>query len=114
MKSQSNYICISYAKAKGEKSLLLGPLETRIKRVENVCTGCSLNIVFFTKTFEYSGLWSFSVLVSVCVHTLGRQNTSAVAKLKEFRIITKFSVKNTIFNEHPVHPTETGTIYRRG
>ena len=35
-------------------------------------TGCSLNIVFFPKILEYSGLWSFSVSplgVSVCTHT---------------------------------------------
>ena len=35
-------------------------------------TGCSLNIVFFPKILEYSGLWPFSVFpygVSVCTHT---------------------------------------------
>ena len=41
-------------------------------------------------------------LVSVCVHTAGRQNTSAAAELAEFRKITKFKGKNTTFNEHPV------------
>ena len=32
----------------------------------------------------------------------GRPNTSAAAVLAEFRKITTFSGKNTIFNEHPV------------
>ena len=41
-------------------------------------------------------------LVSVCVHTPGRYNTSAGAELAELRKITKFQGKNTIFNEHPV------------
>jgi len=32
----------------------------------------------------------------------GRSNTSAAAELAEFRKITTFKKKNTIFNEHPV------------
>ena len=45
-------------------------------------TVCSINIVFFC-------LSRFSS-VSVCVHTPGRQNTSAAAELTEFRKITTF------------------------
>ena len=63
-------------------------------------TGCSLNIVFFSKILKYipdSGL-SRLPLVSVCVDT-GRSNMSAAAELAEFRNILR---KNTILNEHPV------------
>ena len=34
----------------------------------------------------------------------GRSNTSAAAELTEFRKITTFEGKNTIFHEHPVLP----------
>ena len=59
-------------------------------------TGCSLNIVFFSKILKYIpdfGLSRFP-LGSVCVHN-GRSNTSAAAELAEFR-------KITTFNEHPI------------
>ena len=39
--------------------------------------------------------------MSVCVHN-GRSNTSAAGELAEFRKITTFSRKNTIFIGHPV------------
>ena len=43
-------------------------------------TGCSLNIVFFPKIFEYSGLWSFSVLpwCRQCVYTHQAGRTPAL------------------------------------
>ena len=49
------------------------------------CTGCSLNIVFFPKIFEYSGLSGlslFSLGVSVCTHTwqVEHQHCSRVHK----------------------------------
>ena len=40
---------------------------------------------------------------SVCVHTTGRWKTSAEAELAEFRKITKFLGKNTLFHEHHVY-----------
>ena len=54
-------------------------------------TGCSLNIVFLEdfKIFRTLAFLCFPS-VSVCVHTLGRKNTSAAAELAEFRRITKF------------------------
>ena len=74
-------------------------------------TGCSLNIVFFQTFWNiFRTLVSLCLpWVSVCVHWTsrldrhdGRSNTSAAAELAEFRKITTFSEKNTIFNEHPV------------
>ena len=50
-------------------------------------TGCSLNIVFFSELFKI--FWTLPS-VSVCVHTPGRQNTSAAAEPAELRKITKF------------------------
>ena len=57
-----------------------------------LCTGCSLNIVFFFDHFIIIRTPAFLSFpsVSVCVHTPGRQNTSAKAELTEFRKITKF------------------------
>ena len=39
--------------------------------LKRACTGCSLNIVFFSKILKYSGLCFslFSLAVSVCTHT---------------------------------------------
>ena len=43
------------------------------------CTGCSLNIVFFLKILEYSGLWSFSVFPWYqCVYTHQAGRTPAL------------------------------------
>ena len=50
---------------------------------KSILTGCSLNIVFLPKILEYSVLCF--PLVPVCVHTPGRQNTSAAAEPAEFR-----------------------------
>ena len=55
---------------------------------------------------DFRTFWTLVVLcfplVSVCVHTPGRQNSSAAAELEESRKITKSKGKNTIFYEHPV------------
>ena len=67
---------------------------------ENLCTGCSLNIVFF---FEYFKIFRtlFSPGVSVCKHTrqVEHQRCSRTGRVQKN---PKFSGKNTIFNEHPV------------
>ena len=48
----------------------------------NLCTVCSLNIVFFEDFKIYAGLWPRGFpSVSACVHN-GRSNTSAVAELE--------------------------------
>ena len=55
---------------------------------EELHTGCSLNIVFFSELFEIFRIL-FSLGVSVWTHT--RQvETSAAAELAEFRKITTF------------------------
>ena len=67
-------------------------------------TGCSLNIVFFPKILEYSGLWPFSVFPwcqFLYTHQAGRtpalkQNWPSSEKSQNFK------EKNAIFNEHPV------------
>ena len=50
------------------------PLCLFSRHTTQASTGCSLNIVFFSKILTYSGLFPFSVFpsVSVCVHTPGR------------------------------------------
>ena len=85
----------------GSQILTLRGYSLRLQNFE-ICyiTGCSLNIVFFTNFLNYSELCLPSV--SVCVHTPARQKTSTAAELAEFRKITTFEEKNTIFNEHPV------------
>ena len=62
------------------------------------CTGCSLNIVFFLKILEYSGLWSFSVFpLCQCVYThqVGRtpalqQNWQSSEKSQHFKEKTQY------------------------
>ena len=70
----------------------------KLQRVTLKCTGCSLNIVFFSEFLKI--FWTLAFLcfpsVSVCVHTPGRQNTRVQKNHKILR-------KNTIFNEHHVH-----------
>ena len=60
-------------------------------------TGCSLNIVFFTKILDYSGLLPFSVFS----HTrqVEHQRCSRTGRVQKNHKILR---KNTIFNEHPV------------
>ena len=55
-------------------------------------TGCSLNIVFLSKDFRIFRTLAFLCfpLLSVCVHTPGRWNTSDAAELTEFRKNTNF------------------------
>ena len=54
----------------------------------------------------YSGLWPLSASPRCqCVYTMAGQPNSTAAELAEFRKITTFFRKNTIFNEHPVFPT---------
>ena len=64
-------------------------------------TGCSLNIVFFSKILKHSGLWPFSVFPQChCVsHTrqVEHQGCSITGRVQK-----KIKGKNTIFNEHPV------------
>ena len=56
-------------------------------------TGCSLDIVFFPKILEYSGLLSISVLPWF---QAGRTPAELSEKSQNFK------EKNTIFDEHPV------------
>ena len=68
-----------------------------------VCTGCSLNIVFFTKSFVIflNSASSAAALVfhlpGVCTHT------DTEGKQRKAGIFLKVG-KNTIFNEDPVEP----------
>ena len=55
----------------------------------------------FSKILKYI-LDSYFPLLSVSVRN-DRLNTSAAAELVEYRKITTFLTKNTIFNEHPVY-----------
>ena len=66
-------------------------------------TGCSLNIIFFLKILEYSGLWSFSVVPRcqcVYTHQAGRtpalhQNWQSSEKSQNFEIKTQY-LMNTL------------------
>ena len=56
---------------------------SRVRKIrleeKNSNTGCSLNIVFFLKILEYSGLWSFSVFPRCqCVYTSQADRTLAL------------------------------------
>ena len=64
-------------------------------------TGCSLNIVFFPKILNYSGLSLFPPGVRVYTHTrqVKHQLCSGTG-----RVQTNHKEKNTTVNEHPVTP----------
>ena len=66
-------------------------------------TGCSLNIVFFSKFFKCSGLCLslFSLCISTCTQTrqVEHQRCSRTGRVQKNHKILR---KNTIFNEHPI------------
>ena len=66
-------------------------------------TGCSSNIVFFSKDFRIFRTLVFLCFpsVSVCVHT-HRSNPSACSRTGRVQKNHNILRKNTIFNEHPV------------
>ena len=64
--------------------------------------GCSLNIVFFCDFSElYQFCCSAGALPSWCVYTHWHQGKTEIDQSPEY---SKIFRKNTIFNEHPVHP----------
>ena len=67
----------------------------------NLHTGCSLNIVFFSKILKYSGFCFslFSLVVSVCTRQVEHQRCSNTGRVQKNSKILR---KNTIINEHPV------------
>ena len=68
-----------------------------------ICTGCSLNIVFYSRILNIpdSCLSLFSLGVSVCIHSrqVEHQRCSRNGRVQNNHKILR---KNTIFNEHPV------------
>ena len=76
-------------------------------RVLDVGTGCSLNIVFFSKILKYipnSGLSRFPLGVSVWTQwQVKHQRCSRTCRVKNHNI----SKKNTILTEHPVQKSRT-------
>ena len=69
-------------------------------------TECSLNIVFFSNIFKYSGLWPFSVFPRcqcVYTHQAGRTPALLQQNWQSSEKSQNFKEKNTIFNEHPVY-----------
>ena len=73
-------------------------------RRSRLCTGCSLNIMFFSKILKYSGVLPFSVFPRcqyMCTHTrhVEHQRCSRTRRFQKNRKILR---KNTIFNEQPV------------
>ena len=67
-------------------------------------TGCSLNIVFFSKILKYipdSGLYRVPLGVSVCTQwQVKHQRCCRTCRVEKNNNILR---KNTIFNEHPVY-----------
>ena len=73
-----------------------------------LCTGCSLNIVFFFEDFEIFRTL-FSLGVSVCTHTrqVEHQRSSRTGRVQKNSDILR---KNTIINEHPVAMDRVMTV----
>ena len=73
-----------------------------------VATGCSLNIVFFSRILKYSGLLPFSVFPwCQCVYTQQTGRTPALQHNRQSSVKSQnFKGKKTILNEHPVGQTK--------
>ena len=73
-----------------------------------LCTGCSLNIMYFPKIF----LWSFSVFPQCqCVYThQAGKTTRRYSRTGRVQKNHNILMKNTIFNEHPVSPNSHHVI----
>ena len=80
-----------------ESSSLKMPQCTR-DHIFHTCTGCSLNIVFFSEFWKI--FWTlFSLGGSVCTHTRQVEHQRCG---RTGRVQKNHKGKNTIFNEHPV------------
>ena len=79
-------------------------------------TGCSLNIVGFFANFKiYSGLWPLSVFPPAWTTKWQVEHQSASAKMAEFRKITTFLGKNTLYkNSRVMRRHENGATKRVG
>ena len=81
-------ISISYLAARRHKTLALSIVHVLM---EAEYTGCSLNIVFFSKILKYSELLPFSVFPRrQCMYT--HQAGRTPAELAELRKITKHNI----------------------